>query len=197
MNYIISIMFLTRKIINKNFYVLIAIILLSFFFINNVNTRVESNSAYDFSFTDIDGNNLPLSKFKGKPLLLFNSASKCGFTSQYTGLQEIHEAYKDKGLIVIGVPSDNFNQEPGSEKDIKEFCMVNFNITFELTKKNNVVGNNAHPLFKWLNDTYGARPKWNFFKFVINKDGKLEKHFSSMVSPSSKNLISTINNVIK
>ena len=100
-------------------------------------------------------------------------------------------------MVVIGVPSDNFNQEPGNEKAIKEFCMVNFNITFDLTKKNDVVGKNAHPLFLWLNDNYKAKPKWNFFKFVINKEGKLENHFSSMVSPSSKKLISVLDKVVQ
>ena len=118
-------------------YILIPLFILVFSFLNlnYVDSREEPGSAYDFSFKDIDGKHFSLSQFKGKPLLIFNSASKCGFTSQYTGLQKIHENYKDKGLVVIGVPSDNFNQEPGSEKEIKEFCMVNFNITFNLTKK--------------------------------------------------------------
>ena len=180
-------------------YILIPLFILVFSFLNlnYINSREEPESAYDFSFKDIDGKHFSLSQFKGKPLLIFNSASKCGFTSQYTGLQKIHENYKDKGLVVIGVPSDNFNQEPGSEKEIKEFCMVNFNITFNLTKKNDVVGSNAHPLFKWLNDNYAARPKWNFYKFVINKDGKLENHFSSMTTPSSEQLTSVLDKIIK
>ena len=198
MNYINLTMFLNIKIlISKFFLTFIFVMLFNFISFNNVNTREVPGSAYDFTFTDIDGKNLPLSQFKGKPLLVFNSASKCGFTSQYTGIQKIHEDYKDKGLIVIGVPSDNFNQEPGNEEDIKKFCMVNFNITFDLTKKNNVIGSNAHPFFIWLNKNYEAKPKWNFFKFVINKEGKLESHFSSMVSPSSKKLISTLDTVIK
>ena len=198
MNFINIIMFLKIKIL-KNKYILIAIsiIFFSFFSLSNVNTREIPGSAYDFTFVDIDGKNFPLSQFKGKPLLIFNSASKCGFTSQYTGIQKIHENYKNKGLIVIGVPSDNFHQEPGSEKDIKKFCMVNFNITFDLTKKNNVVGVDAHPFFKWLKKNYSVKPKWNFFKFVINKDGKLENHFSSMVLPSSKKLIKTIEKVVQ
>ena len=151
MNYINSIMFLNFKILKKNFiFFTIFLMFFSFFNSKNINSR-ENKSAYDFSFTDIDGKNFPLSKFKVKPILIFNSASKCGFTSQYTGIQEIHENYKNKGLIVIGVPSDNFNQEPGKEEDIKKFCMVNFNITFDLTKKNNVVGADAHPFFEWLN----------------------------------------------
>ena len=115
MNYINSIMFLNFKILKKNFiFFTIFLMFFSFFNSKNINSR-ENKSAYDFSFTDIDGKNFPLSKFKGKPILIFNSASKCGFTSQYTGIQEIHENYKNKGLIVIGVPSDNFNQEPGKE----------------------------------------------------------------------------------
>ena len=191
-------MFLKIKMLkNKNILIAIAIIFFGFFSLSNVNTREVPGSAYDFTFVDIDGKNFPLSQFKGKPLLIFNSASKCGFTSQYTGIQKIHENYKNKGLIVIGVPSDNFNQEPGNEEDIKKFCMVNFNISFDLTKKNNVVGSEMHPFFKWLDDNYDARPKWNFYKFVINKDGKLENHFSSQVSPSSKKLISILDEVIK
>jgi len=198
MNFINIIMFLKIKML-KNKYILIAmaIIFFSFFSLSNVNTREVPGSAYDFTFVDIDGKNFPLSQFKGKPLLIFNSASKCGFTSQYTGIQKIHENYKNKGLIVIGVPSDNFNQEPGNEEDIKKFCMVNFNISFDLTKKNNVVGSEVHPFFEWLNKNYNAKPKWNFYKFVINKDGKLENHFSSMIVPSSVKLISTLDKVIK
>ena len=198
MNFINIIMFLKIKIL-KNKYILIAmaIIFFSFFSLSNVNTREIPGSAYDFTFVDIDGKNFPLSQFKGKPLLIFNSASKCGFTSQYTGIQKIHENYKNKGLIVIGVPSDNFHQEPGSEEDIKKFCMVNFNITFDLTKKNNVVGSEVHPFFEWLDKNYNAKPKWNFYKFVINKDGKLENHFSSMIVPSSAKLISALDKVIK
>ena len=198
MNFINIIMFLKIKMFKKK-YILIAmaIIFFSFFSLSNVNTREVPGSAYDFTFVDIDGKNFPLSQFKGKPLLIFNSASKCGFTSQYTGIQKIHENYKNKGLIVIGVPSDNFHQEPGSEEDIKKFCMVNFNITFDLTKKNNVVGSEVHPFFEWLDKNYNAKPKWNFYKFVINKDGKLENHFSSMIVPSSVKLISTLDKVIK
>ena len=191
-------MFLNIKIL-KNKYILVVIAMMFFilFSLNNINTREIPGSAYDFTFIDIDGKNLPLSQYKGKPLLIFNSASKCGFTSQYTGIQKIHETYKNKGLVVIGVPSDNFNQEPGDEKDIKKFCMVNFNITFDLTKKNNVVGAQVHPFFEWIDKNYNVKPKWNFYKFVINKNGKLENHFSSMISPSSTQLIATLDKVIK
>ena len=198
MNYINTTMFLIFKML-KNKYILITILIVFFNFygLSNIDSREIPGSAYDFNFVDIDGKNLPLSQFKGKPLLIFNSASKCGFTSQYTGIQKIHENYKNKGLVVIGIPSDNFNQEPGNEEDIKKFCMVNFNITFDLTKKNNVVGSEAHPFFEWIDKNYNVKPKWNFYKFVINKDGKLENHFSSQVSPSSKKLISILDKVIK
>ena len=183
-------MFVSKKIL-----LILLIMFLSFFKHDVINSREVPGSVYDFTFTDIDGNKFPLSQFKGKPLLIFNSASKCGFTSQYTGIQKIHEDYKKKGLVVIGIPSDNFNQEPGNEKDIKKFCMVNFNITFDLTKKNNVVGENAHPLFTWLNENYEVKPKWNFYKFVINKNGKLEKSFSSMIAPSSKKMTTILDKV--
>ena len=199
MNYINSIiMFLKFNTkIKKFFFITIFFIVFNSLSFNYLFAREMPKNAYDFVFTDIDGKNFPLSQFKGKPILIFNSASKCGFTSQYTGIQKIHEDYKKKGLIVIGVPSDNFNQEPGKEEDIKKFCMVNFNITFDLTKKNNVVGDKAHPFFEWLNVNYNAKPKWNFYKFVINKEGKLENNFSSMIAPSSNKLISTLEKVIK
>ena len=156
----------------------------------------QKTSLYDIELHTLQGKKLNWEHFKGKYILIVNVASKCGFTSQYTGLQKIHQQYKNKGLIVIGVPSDNFNQEPGTEKEIKEFCRVNFNITFHLTKKNNVIGKNAHPIFQWINENYDARPKWNFFKFLINKEGKLEKYFSSMTAPSSPKLINTIETLI-
>ena len=203
-------------------YILIPLFILVFSFLNlnYINSREEPGSAYDFSFKDIDGKHFSLSQFKGKPLLIFNSASKCGFTSQYTGLQKIHENYKDKGLVVIGVPSDNFNQEPGSEKEIKKYSKRKLRFSlyklgvvcssksksifldlilfiFNIKIKNDVTGSNAHPLFKWLNDNYDARPKWNFYKFVINKDGKLENHFSSMTTPSSEQLTSVLDKILK
>ena len=189
--------FLLKKNFKKFSFIFVLIVMLFGLTINNnLHSKNVEGSVYNFSFKSIDGDNLPLAQFKGRPILLFNSASKCGFTSQYTGLQKIHEQYKDQGLIVIGVPSDNFNQEPGTEKEIKEFCMVNFNITFLLTKKNNVIGNNAHPLFQWIDENYEAKPKWNFYKFLINKEGKMENFFSSMVTPSSPELIKSIKTVV-
>ena len=189
--------FLLKKNFKKFSFIFVLVVMLFGLTINNnLHSKNVEGSAYNFSFKSIDGDNLPLAQFKGRPILLFNSASKCGFTSQYTGLQKIHEQYKDQGLIVIGVPSDNFNQEPGTEKEIKEFCMVNFNITFLLTKKNNVIGNNAHPLFQWIDENYEAKPKWNFYKFLINKEGKMENFFSSMVTPSSPELIKSIKTVV-
>ena len=189
--------FLLKKNFKKSSFIFILVVMLFGLTINNnLHSKNVEGSVYNFSFKSIDGDNLPLAQFKGRPILLFNSASKCGFTSQYTGLQKIHEQYKDQGLIVIGIPSDNFNQEPGTEKEIKEFCMVNFNITFLLTKKNNVIGNNAHPLFQWIDENYEAKPKWNFYKFLINKEGKMEKFFSSMVTPSSPELIESIETVV-
>ena len=189
--------FLLKKNFKKFSFIFVLVVMLFGLTINNnLHSKNVEGSVYNFSFKSIDGDNLPLAQFKGRPILLFNSASKCGFTSQYTGLQKIHEQYKVQGLIVIGIPSDNFNQEPGTEKEIKEFCMVNFNITFLLTKKNNVIGNNAHPLFQWIDENYEAKPKWNFYKFLINKEGKMENFFSSMVTPSSPELIESIETVV-
>ena len=116
------------KLLSKKYYLLFIVFMFSaLFYSNKLLSRNVPGSAYDFTFKSIDGESLPLSQFNGKPILLFNSASKCGFTSQYTGIQKIHEEYSNKGLVVIGIPSDNFNQEPGNEEEIKKFCMVNFN----------------------------------------------------------------------
>ena len=119
---------------------------------------------------------------------MVNTASYCGFTKQYTDLQSLWDRYKKKGLIVLGVPSNSFNQEKDNNKDIKEFCEVNFNINFPLTTIINVKGDNAHKYYKWAQKNHGnsAVPKWNFHKILINKDGRIEETFSSFTKPNSK-----------
>ena len=131
-------------------------------------------------------------------ILLVNTASYCGFTKQYDGLQKIYEKYKDKGLIVMGVPSNSFNQEKNEESEIKEFCEVNFNITFPMTSIYDVRGENAHPIYKWAKDNYGksAVPKWNFHKIIINKDGKIEETFSSLTKPTSNKMLSVLDKLL-
>ena len=133
-----------------------------------------------------------------KRQIVVNVASRCGFTSQYEGLQEIWDEFKDKNVVVIGVPTNNFKQEPGSNKEIKEFCETNFGITFPMTEKISVIGNNSHPFYKWARKDYGigAIPKWNFHKIIIGKDGKVAETFSSITKPSSKKFIKVIENLI-
>ena len=154
---------------------------------------------YELKIKDINGLDLNLNAFKDKTVLLVNVASKCGFTKQYNALQELYEKYKDKGLIVIGAPSNQFGgQEPGSNNEIKEFCEMNFNITFPLTSKYNVTGDNAHPIYQWAKLNYGksAIPKWNFHKILINKNGKIQTTFNSFTDPLSKKIINEINAIL-
>ena len=154
---------------------------------------------YDYKLTDIDGENLDLSIFKDRAVLLVNVASNCGFTKQYTDLQKIWDDYKDKGLTVIGVPSNQFGgQEPGSNEDIKEFCKVNFNVTFPMTDKIDVKGDNSHPLYKWAFENYGksAVPKWNFHKILIDKNGKIFNTYSSLTKPTSKKITKDIEKIL-
>ena len=160
----------------------------------------ESESKYkktffDYTITSIEGNVLNLSKFEGKIILLVNVASNCGFTKQYADLQKLWDIYKDDGLIVLGVPSNQFGgQEPGSIKEIKNFCEVNFNIDFPMTDKFDVKGKDAHEIYKWAKNNHGnsAVPKWNFHKILIGKDGKIIDTFASFTKPMSKKIISTI-----
>ena len=154
---------------------------------------------YELSIKDINGLDLNLNAFKDKTVLLVNVASKCGFTKQYNALQELYEKYKDKGLIVIGAPSNQFGgQEPGSNDDIKNFCETNFNITFPMTYKIDVKGENSHQIYKWAKDNYGksAIPKWNFHKILINKNGKIQTTFNSFTDPMSKKIINEINAIL-
>ena len=165
-------------------------------------TKINANnnqSIYDFSFKNIDGDTIELSDYKNKVVLITNVASRCGFTNQYSGLQKLWENYQNNDLIVIGVPTNNFKQEPGSNKDIKDFCESNFGITFQLTEKVNVIGKNAHPFFIWAKSTFGisAIPKWNFHKIIINKQGEVVKTFSSITKPSSIKFISFIEKILE
>ena len=150
---------------------------------------------FDFSIKNINGELINFSDYKNKTILLVNVASKCGFTKQYSGLQKLYENYKDKGFVVIGVPSNQFgSQEPGSNKEIKEFCESNFNITFPITDKVDVKGNNAHQIYVWARVNYGKStiPKWNFHKILINKNGKIQNTFNSFIEPMSKKIINEI-----
>ena len=159
----------------------------------------SSKTFFDFKINSINGEELDLSSFKGKTTLLVNVASKCGFTNQYDDLQKLYDDFKDKGLIVIGIPTNQFGgQEPGSEKEIKNFCKTNFNITFPMTSKYEVKGNNAHPIYIWAKDSYGKStvPKWNFHKILINKNGKIEDTFASFTGPLSNKVVKKIEEIL-
>jgi len=156
-------------------------------------------SGHHFSFQSIDGDKLHLSSFKGKAVLVVNTASKCGFTKQYAELQQLWTKYKNSGLVVLGVPSNDFGrQEPDSEVVIKEFCSVNFNVNFPLTEKVKIKGNNAHPFFQWAGTEVGiaGKPRWNFHKFLLAPNGKLIDWFSSPTSSISKKVISAIEAIL-
>ncbi len=153
---------------------------------------------YDFKIESISGEIIDLNKFKSKVVLITNTASYCGFTKQYSDLQKLWQKYKEEGLIVLGVPSNSFNQEKSNEKDVKDFCEVNFNINFPMTKITEVKGDNAHEIFKWAKKNYGksAVPKWNFHKILINKKGKVEDTFASFTNPMSNKVTSKIESLL-
>jgi glutathione peroxidase len=168
-----------------------------FFFKNSVTASYEKKF-YDFSIESITGEIINFNDYKNKVILIVNTASYCGFTKQYDELQELWDLYKSRGLIVLGVPSNSFNQEKNNNSDIKEFCEVNFSINFPLTTITDVKGENAHELFKWAEENHGKStvPKWNFHKILINKDGEVEDTFASFTKPMSKKLINIIENIL-
>ena len=155
--------------------------------------------ATDFSFMSVEGVPINLADYKDKVIVIVNVASRCGFTYQYEGLQALWSEYKNKGLVVIGVPSNNFRQEPGTNEEIKKFCETTFGIDFPITEKVNVIGKNAHPFFHWAKKNHGSNavPKWNFHKIVIGKNGKVIETFASITKPSSKKFISAIEQEFK
>jgi glutathione peroxidase len=151
--------------------------------------------AYGFDFTSIEGDPLPLADYQGRALLVVNTASLCGFTYQYAGLQEVWERYRDRGLVVLGVPSNDFGQqEPGKEAEIKNFCEVNFDIDFPLTTKQQVRGEGAHPFFRYVVETLGedAAPRWNFHKYLVDAEGRLVGAWPSAVEPGSAEITGAI-----
>ena len=167
------------------------------FFKNSSHAEYEK-IFYDFKINSITGDQIDLKDFKGKPILIVNTASYCGFTKQYNDMQELWEKYRDRGLIVLGVPSNSFNQEKSDNSAVKEFCEVNFNINFPLTEITSVKGDNAHEIYKWAKSNYGksAVPKWNFYKILINKEGKIEDTYASLTSPTSKKVTKKIESLL-
>tara|TARA_B110000037_G_scaffold198932_1_gene238271 strand:- start:170 stop:682 length:513 start_codon:yes stop_codon:yes gene_type:complete len=169
-----------------------------FSFFNPGNSK-DKKVFFDFNIRDINEEVLDLSQYKNKTILLVNVASNCGFTKQYSDLQNLYEKYNNKGLVVLGIPSNQFGgQEPGNNNEIKDFCETNFNITFPLTSKFDVKGDNAHPIYMWAKKNYGSStiPKWNFHKILINKNGKIEETYSSFTNPMSKKIIKKLEEIL-
>ena len=159
----------------------------------------SARSAYDFSFVSIEGEPLPLERFRGRPILLVNTASFCGFTHQYEGLQTLWERYGERGLVVLGVPSNQFGaQEPGTEAEIKHFCALNYDVTFPMTRKEQVRGADAHPLYRWLIEVggQGVEPRWNFHKILIAGDGMLAGVWPTRVEPLAPDLVAALEQML-
>jgi glutathione peroxidase len=177
---------------------LITLIIIMFSFFSKGNAQYNQ-LATDFSFKNIEGNVIDLADYKEKVIIVVNVASRCGFTNQYKDLQALWSKYKKKNLVVIGVPSNNFRQEPGSNKEIKDFCETTFGIDFPITQKIDVIGNKSHPFYVWAKNNHGlsAVPKWNFHKIIIGKNGKVANTFSSITNPSSNKFMSSIEEELK
>ena len=156
-------------------------------------------TAHDFTFKTIDGKDLPLKSFAGKAVLVVNTASECGYTPQYAGLQKLWQERRADGLVVLGVPSNDFGaQEPGSGEAIQQFCTTRFKVDFPMTAKQAVIGGKAHPFYRWIAEELGegAAPRWNFHKYLIGRDGTLTGAFPSSVAPQSKELTAAIDETL-
>ena len=157
----------------------------------------SASSIHEFTMNNIDGQATPLASMKGKAVLVVNVASQCGYTPQYTGLQALYEKYKGQGLVIIGVPANNFGgQEPGTNEDIKQFCSRKYSVTFPIMAKVSVKGEDKTPLYQYLTAT-GGEVKWNFTKFLVGKDGKAIQRFESGVSPDSPELAAAIEKALR
>ncbi len=171
--------------------IFITLFTLMFFFSSS---NSSEGSFYDFNIKSITGEEIKLSDYKDKVVLLVNTASQCGFTPQYSGLQKIYDRYKNDDFIVLGVPSDDFNQELSNDSDVKKFCEIRYGVNFPMTSIQKIKGDNAHPLYKWIasNVSVIAQPRWNFHKYLISKDGQILNWYSSMTSPTSDGLTKQI-----
>jgi glutathione peroxidase len=166
---------------------------------NNANAENLPNDVYGLSFTDISGEAMPLSKFKDKVLLVVNTASHCGFTEQYEGLQSLYKKYAEKGLVIIAVPSGDFGgQEFDDNAEIKEFCETKFAVEFELTEKEKVSGDGAHPFYEYAGEKlgFGTKPKWNFHKYLVNRKGEVVDYFNSTTKPESDKVVKKIEELL-
>ena len=156
----------------------------------------ETVNLYDFSFEDIDGNQVNLEKFDGKPILIVNTASRCGFTPQYADLQNLFLNYKNSDLTIIATTSNSFNQEYLDTEDIKQICLVNYGVGFVTSSPMDVKGINAHPIYAWIEKVYNEKPKWNFYKYLFDRNGQLIKSWSSMTKPDSSKITNQIDRLI-
>ena len=157
-----------------------------------------ADSIYDFTVKSIDGAETPLESFKGKAVLLVNVASQCGFTPQYQGLEALYRKYKDKGLVIVGIPANNFGaQEPGTNEEIKAFCSRKYDVTFPMMSKVSVKGDGIVPLYSYLTSETGGDIKWNFTKFLIGKDGKIVQRFEPAVKPDSNELVGAVEKALQ
>lgn len=161
-----------------------------------LSATAAQTTAYEFSFKGLnDQKPLPLKDYSGKVILIVNTASRCGFTPQYEGLEKLYNTYKDKGLVIIGVPSNDFgSQELGTDAEISHFCKLNYGVTFPMASKEVVSGKTAHTFYLWAKKQlgFGTAPKWNFHKYLIDRHGKLIDYFGSMTSPDSTNLVQAV-----
>ena len=168
--------------------------LLMFFYVSIGNAK--NMTIYDFSFKDIDGNNVNLDKFRGKPIFMVNTASRCGYTPQYENLQSLFTNYKDTDLTILAMTSNSFNQEYSSNEDIKKICLVNYDVGFVTSSPINVKGADSHEIFSWLKNDFGTSPKWNFYKYLFDRDGLLVSSWSSMTKPDHSKILKEINNTL-
>jgi glutathione peroxidase len=167
-------------------------------FVTATTVMAADRSVYDFTLSSIDGQPAPLSAYKGKAVLLVNVASRCGFTPQYTALESVYEKYKDRGLVIVGIPANNFgSQEPGTNQEIKTFCSSKYNVTFPMMSKISVKGTDQAPLYQFLTDKTahpqtGGDIQWNFTKFLVGPDGRILARFEPDVTPDSPQVIAAI-----
>ena len=168
--------------------------LLMFFYVSTGNTK--NMTIYDFSFEDIDGNQVNLDKFKGKPIFMVNTASRCGYTPQYEILQNLFIEYKETDLTILALTSNSFNQEYSSNEDIKKICLVNYDVGFVTSSPINVRGDNSHEIFNWLKDDFGKTPKWNFYKYLFDRNGSLISSWSSLTKPDHPKILKEINKIL-
>jgi len=171
-------------------------ILSIFTFFDSISMADNYPSIFDFDLIDIDGKKVELLKFEGKPVLLVNTASRCGYTPQYEGLQNLFLKYKKTDLTIIATTSNSFNQEYEDPEKIKNICLVNYDTGFIISSPINVKGENVHPIFAWINEQYKKKPKWNFYKYLFDRNGKLIDSWWSNTKPDSKKIIKKIDTLL-